>query len=348
MDNQHIPCSGGENTANGLSAIHEQANFNKGLLNGYCRKSICSLSALALACIMLVLSPISLSGTLSFIISFPFAQLGRGLRVLSLPGGVGNIVAIVLYVAVCLLPMLALALIRKKNTEDALLPLISIVLFVAMYHMINPGITRMTNIAPFEQMFLGGIIYSLLMAYGVIRILRSFNTATAHRLGRYIGIMLHLLNIVFVFAAFGFTFAQMLDAFVVFRAGNTVSGQHMVTTYVFIALQHIARALSYVLNIWVVFTVQCLHAALSTDPYSDKTLETANRVSRACVIALTASVLTTAAFNLLQLIFISRLYIVNSNINFPVVSILFVLGALLLTRYIMENKLLKEENDRFV
>ena len=354
MDNHHIPTPNGADPIQGLPAIPEAAGPDKGLSRGYCQRSILLLSALAVACVILVLSPVSLSGALPVILAFPFAQIGRGLRALSLPsspGGAGNITALVLYAAFCLLPVLALAFIRNKRTEDAFLPVISIALFVAMYHMINPGLARMTTLTPpaaMEQALMGGIVYSLIMVYGVMRVMRRFGSPTRQGLRHCIGIMLHLLNVLFVIAAFGVTLAQMLGAFETFGAANTVPGQQLGTTYVFLALQHIARALPYVFNIWVVFAVQRLLSAINAGPYSQEALTAAKNVSRVCVISLTASVLAVAGLNLFQLLFINRLYIVNSNFEFPVTSLLFVLGAMLLTRYIAESKQLKDENDRFV
>ncbi|MCL2378262.1 MAG: hypothetical protein FWC77_03955 [Defluviitaleaceae bacterium] len=349
MDENNIPINTAEDSANGLSAIPEETSPNSGLQNRYCRKSILMLSAVAVACVVLAVSPVSPADALPFIMAFPFWQIGRGLRALSLSGGVGNIVAIVLYGAFCLLPVLGWLLIRKKRIEDALLPVISIALFVVMYYMINPGIRHASALSiPLEQALLGGIIYSLLMAYGVTRVIRLFENAAIRSLGRYAGSMLHILNTVFVFIAFGLIVAQMLDAFEALRAGNTAPEQQLSVTYVILALQYITHALPYVLNIWVILAVQILLKAFNTDPYSLETVTAAKEVSRVCVTALTASVLAIPGINLLQLMFISQLHVVNSNVNFPVVPILFVLGALLLTRYIAENKLLKDENDRFV
>jgi len=362
MDNSSINIPGGEEPANGLSAIQEEAVSNIGLPTWYCGRSILLLAALAIACVLLVLSPVTVNDVLPLIMAFPFAQIGRGLRALSLPGGAGNVIAIVLYVAFCLLPMLALLFIRKKSVVDVLLPLISIVMFVVMYYMINPGITRASTITgvvdgvtrsaigagAFEQALLGGIVYSLLMAYGILRVIGLFNSASARGLGRYMGIMLHLLNAMFVILVFGIVFSQLLDAFAVLGAGNTAPGQRLGATYVFLVLHHIVRALPYVLNIWVVTAAQRMLTALNADPYSNETLAAAKDVSRICVIALAVSALSLAGFNLLQLMFASLLYVINSNINFPITSMMFVLGALLLTRYIAENKLLKDENDQFV
>ena len=305
------------------------------------------LAVLAVACVVLVLSPVSFAGILPFMMAFPFAQIGRGLRVLSLPGGVGNIIAIVLYVAFCLLPAVALLFIRTKKPADVLLPIISIVLFVVMYYMVNPGLTQATT-GPLEQALLGGAVYSLLMAYGLIRVMLIFGIASTGALGRHMGIMLHVLNALFVFAAFGIVFSQMLTAFEALRAGNTIPGQQLGTTYVFLSMQHITTALPYILNVWVILAAQRLLAALNIDPYSSETLLAAKDVSRVCATVLAISVLVVAGFNLLQLMFISRLYTVNGHFTFPVTSILFVLGAMLLTRYISENKLLKDENEQFV
>jgi len=349
MDNQNIPTSAGDDPGIGHSAIPEEAGLDSGLPAWYCGKSILFLSALAAACIIFVLNSASISDALPFIMAFPFAQIGGGLRALSLPGGVSNIIAIVLYAVFCLLPMLAFLIIRKKSIVDVLLPLISIVMFVVMYYMINPGLARLAaHTGSFEQALLGGIVYSLLVAYSVIRVLRLFDSIGTSGLVRYIGITLHLLNILFVVAAFGMVFAQMLDAFAALRAGNTAPGQQLGVTYAFLAMHHIIRALPYMLNIWVVLAAQHMLGALNLDPYSAKALAAAKDVSRICAVTLTVSVLALTGFNLLQLMFASRLHVINSNINFPITSMLFVLGALLVTRYIAESKQLKDENDQFV
>ena len=317
--------------------------------NRYCGRSIFLLAVLAVACVVLVLNSVSFTSILPIMMAFPFAQIGRGLRALSLPGGAGNIIAIVLYVAFCLLPLAALLLIRAKKPVDMLLPVISIVLFVVMYYMVNPGLTQAAAaVGPLEQALLGGAVYSLLMAYGLIRVMLVFNTASTRGLACHMGIILHILGALFVFAAFGITFAQMLTAFEALRAANTMHGQQLGTTYVFLAMQHITVALPYLLNVWVLLAAQRLLAAFNADPYGSEALAAAKNVSQVCVTALAISLLVVAGSNLLQLMFISQLYAVNSHFSFPVTSILFVLGALLLTRYISENKLLKDENEQFV
>lgn len=76
-------------------------------------------------------------------ICFPLEQIGIGLRWMSLQGGLKNTIAIVIYIALCLTPLMFFILnLRKKkiNAEDILMPVLSLVLFYVIYMMINPGL----------------------------------------------------------------------------------------------------------------------------------------------------------------------------------------------------------------
>ena len=74
------------------------------------------------------------------LMAFPFAQIGAGLRALSLMGGVRNVLAIMLYAAVSLLPAGLLAAVcrkRKPVGEDGLLLLMSVTLFGTLWAAVN-------------------------------------------------------------------------------------------------------------------------------------------------------------------------------------------------------------------
>ena len=71
------------------------------------------LSVEAAACVLFCILQRSLSGLFSTLIAFPFEQIGAGLRVLSLSGAVGNVVAIILYMLLGLIPSCIGA--RKQN-----------------------------------------------------------------------------------------------------------------------------------------------------------------------------------------------------------------------------------------
>lgn len=313
------------------------------------------LAAEAAACILLSIVRASFSGVFSTVMAFPFEQLGLGLRALSLSGWPGNAIAIMIYVAVSLIPAAMLLVLRKKRglqKEDGLLALLSAVLFAVLYLMINPGVIgTLTGGATGQDVgkaILGSMVYSVLCGYLVLRVLRLFSEGGTDKLARYMAVMLSLLSALFVYLAFGACFGAMLESIEALRAGNAGNEHLLGTSYFFLVLQFIVDALPYVLNVFVVFSALRLLEELREDRYSAETVAATGRMSRLCVAALAVTVLTSIGFNLFQLLFAKSLMVINSTVGIPVFSIAFVLAALLLTRFIAENKQLKDDNDMFI
>ena len=101
------------------------------------------LSIEAAACVLFCILQRSVSGFFSTIVAFPFEQLGEGLRALSLSGGAGNAAAILFYVLLSLIPAGIWLILKKKQKTmpiDFTLFLLSVLLFVVLYYMINPGL----------------------------------------------------------------------------------------------------------------------------------------------------------------------------------------------------------------
>ena len=101
------------------------------------------LSVEAAACVLFCILQRSLSGLFSTLIAFPFEQIGAGLRILSLSGAVGNVIAIILYMLLGLIPAGIWGFLhwRKKSEPlDFMLLAISALLFATLYYMINPGL----------------------------------------------------------------------------------------------------------------------------------------------------------------------------------------------------------------
>ena len=67
-----------------------------------------------------------------------------------------------------------------------------------------------------------------------------------------------------------------------------------------------------------------------------------------CRKALVAVVLTNVGFNLLQMLFADSLLIIDGFLYLPLFSVAFVLAALLLARFLAENRQLKQDNDLFI
>ena len=195
---------------------------------------------------------------------------------------------------------------------------------------------------------LGGMAYSVICGYIILRILRLFNEGGTDKLARYMSVMLGLLNIIFVYLVFGYCFSALLDSITALRAGNAGNEHLLGATYVFLVFQFVVNALPYIMNVLIVFAAQRLLREMRADRYSAGSLAAAGRTSRLCVAALVATVLANIGFNVLQLLFARSLMTINSSVQIPLFSIAFVLAALLFTRLAAENKQLKDDIDLFV
>jgi hypothetical protein len=305
----------------------------------------------AASCIL----PGMFGGLLTAAVAFPFAQIGSGLRALSLSGEPGNVAAVTIYAVTSLLPAAILLVIRKKRRlygEDALLGVLSAVLLVVLYLMINPGdIASMAGTAaalPIAKAVLGGVVYSVLFGYFVLRALRLFSAGGTDKLLRYLSVMLRLLDMVFIYIIFSACLGGMLDSFTNLGSGNAGNEHLLGVSYVFLVLQFIVDALPYALSIFIVSAALRLLAHMREDRYSAETVAGAESLARICSVTLAATALSNITFNLLQLAFAKSLRVLNTSAQIPVFSMFFVLAVLLLTRLLAENKNLKDDNDMFI
>lgn len=311
------------------------------------------LALFAVFCAVLGAGQLSGEG-LGGIPAFPFEQLGVFLRGMSLSGGAANVAAMIIYVILCLLPVILLLPAAKKRGFapcDALLILLSAVLFGVMYLMVNPALLggyRGAVFIPTMKAIMGGVCWSILVSYGVLRLLRSGSKADRAGSQRMLRAILVVMGFYFVAVAFGVCLADFVAALEEVREANTGYFSRLGTTYVFLTLQLIVSALPYVLDALVALRGAELLDAMAGDPYSGETLEKAERFSRFCVLSLKITVLASLVFNIMQIVFMKSLAVVSVSVNIPLTSIAFVLAALLLVRFMRENKELKDDNDLFI
>lgn len=302
-------------------------------------------------------------------LAVPFAQIGAGLRALSLSGGAGNGIAIVLYVLLCLVPVGVLVWLSRRRplaAEDSLLVVLSLFLFVALYFMVNPGKipglmvgtgeTAEAQLAVGQSLF-GGTVYAILLAYLVLRLLRRFQGADRQKLQDDLAVLLSGLAVCLVFVIFGAGFAGFWGecsallqtgegpVFGVTTASLAVERDGLL---VLAFLRWVGEMLPYLLDVVVILAVLDLLGAMKRDRYSEETLDRARWVSRLCTGSLAASLVTTVVLNLGQLLFLGGLTRVSIQVVFPITAVAFLLGVLLVVKFLEENRALKEDNDLFI
>lgn len=288
------------------------------------------------------------------IMAFPFEQIGLILRLISLSGIVGNVAAIAIYIAICLSPLVILAL-RKNHKfypEDGLAVLLSLTLFVVIFQMINPGsITLIGGFPegiPIAKSILGGTAYSILLGYVILRVLRLFYAGGFDEIQRYMYVLLFILNILFVAVISYGGLNEIINSIKEMHINNSANDHLYGINYFFIALGFLASYLPYALNILIVFSAMSLLKIFSTDRYSEKTLTAADKLAKDCGLVLIVTVLINVFYNILQLFFAGKIFSLNSSVPIPIFSTVFVLACLLLVKLLQENKDLKDESDSII
>lgn len=322
------------------------------------KKFCCILLMEAVVCCLAAILQVQVPDIFFKTASIPFAQIGAGLRALSLSGTAGNAAAMALYVALGLLPCLAYGLLRMKKKAvriDWLLAGLSLLLFQVLYYAVNPGLLQL----PLQvrvQWLPQGVFYSALSGYLVLRVMCVYGPAGIRSLQQGLVYLLCFLEMVFVYMICGLCFGELLSSIyslrtaqqqifpVMWMSQNLSYG----ISYLFLILRFLIQAMPYVLDLFVVYLSVCVMEELARDRYSDQAVVAVAKLSRFCTRALEIIVLFGVCFNILQMIFVQRLYQTNVTVLVPVISVIFVLAVLLAARYIHEDQQLKQENDLFI
>ncbi|MDL2234901.1 hypothetical protein LJC07_01950 [Christensenellaceae bacterium OttesenSCG-928-L17] len=318
------------------------------------KKIILFLAAEAVLCIVLQFLLPGLQTNYLAICAFPFAQIGTLLRTMSLAGTAGNIAAWALYLLICLLPAGYAAYRAKKELarkEDALLLLLSVVLLVAMYRLINPfllvPVAGAGDFAEYGKIFLGGTIYCILIGYLVIRILRNFTGTGMQRLLNYLFVIAVLACVVLVFNIFFVGFSALRQALREFQAANTMGGPLGLSLF-FIAVQHLVGLLPAALEIAIVFKGFALMDALKDDAYSEQTVSAAKSLAGIAKKAVVETLLAEITVNVAQMLLHASIRSSHYMVSIPLDSILFMVMAYLLAKIFEQGKQIKDDNALFV
>lgn len=303
-----------------------------------------ALGAEAALCVLFC----ALGGSADGVLFFPLAPIGGWLRRLSLSGSGGNVLAIVIYVLICLLPA-TLCLFHwlkgKRHTEDLLLLAASAALFYSLYLLINPALAE-ARYSLLAKPALNGLVWVLIAAWLVLVLLRlAFEDKRgAEKCGKLI---LFALAAVYVFCLF---YQLPAEAAGEIRALNEANTFHngLGLSWAVIILRALAAAVPCGLSLLALHLSQKLLDAAVEDRYSEETLTLSQRLARFCRAALTAEVLLCTGVYLLQMVLAPQLRSISFEVEFPVSSVAVALAALLLSRLLGESKQLKEDNDLFV
>lgn len=304
---------------------------------------------------IVVILKLSFAEVFGSIVCFPFEQIGILLRVLSLKGGIQNIFAIVFYAILSITPLLVLLQKTKRKSmkvEDYILILLSFLLFYVLYMMVNPGLIPMQGAlgmgSTIAKSLLCGTVYSLIVTYLVLKAIKVFFETQTTALYRFMILLLSMTAMLITISIFGSGLNDVVTQIESIKVANTGNESGLMPTYFFVVIKFVLNSIPSAISILVIFKGIKLAHEFFVDPYSEVAAIVSESLSSICKIGLIITVCSNTAFNLLQLLFMNNLRSIDSLIQIPLFSIIFVLGALIFSRMITENKTLKEDNDSII
>ena len=250
---------------------------------------------------------------------------------ISKTGAVWRILAIILYVLVCLVPAGALFLISRRRRpwrEDWLLALLSVVLLLLVGRALD---RNWTVYSAFAQM---GLL-AVLVTWLALRLLRYFSVSDDRRLVRLVRIVVVLIGMLFAALAGVSAFAILASLFERFTIPALAEGAGSVAS-------------SGITVDGCLLGLRLVDSLGEGGELTDDTVDLARGFYRYSVRAASAILLISLAANLVKLVFVRVSSSTDVSVNFPVFQLLFCLAALIVSRFIAAHKKLRDDNDLFV
>ncbi len=275
---------------------------------------------------------------------FPFVPLADLLRRISLSSEFRNVIAVAIYICICIFPCVVLAIVKtvkkaKFEQEDVLIPILSLSLFYALYKMINPtGYVSLNS-------SLSAAIYSIIVVYVIFKFIRGVLKANENQNFGFLEKLLVLLNVYFVINIVRSVF--LLIVYFEQFGSMSIDTWH-IQSQIFTLLVGGANCLSYAFNMVIVFVLIKLVQDFKIEKYSSDCVSTSNKLTKLCILFLIINLNITIAFNVLQVALVDNLTIVSISINIPVVSIILTVSCLILGRFIKDNQKLSEDVNSFI
>lgn len=304
------------------------------------------------------------------IFSFPFEQIGAGLRALSLSGNVGNTVALCLYVLFCCSPIIYYLILKKKKRttgKDQLLFIISLCLFGGIYLYINPGLMNQVNgLSTFSSGYLfpiGSTIWSIIILYVLLCILHGIeqkesvdllsvirNIVIAIIIFTVLDIGINGYSLVTEIIAVSKENSEELFTSVYDGTTNMFMGYDLTfnVTYLWLIVKCVLSCIPSIMLLRILLVSKNIVGTLQTDSFNEVAIEKLHKLAISCKHVVIAIGALTVIQNFIQLSLISHLRSTHYQVVIPIDTLLFVFIIMLLAKKFSETKELKLDNDSFI
>lgn len=276
-------------------------------------------------------------------------QVGEGLRALAVQGFWGNLAAWTLVLALSALPLL-LAFPRGRGAftkTDTLLPLSSLLLFLALFFAVNP---TLLNSPPPEYWVLGaaGSALCAVVCWLVLRLLEPMDRRDLPTLAALLALLLTACALLVAFSAGYSSTAAFLAKAQTIQEGNTGAPTAAQTTIWLRGLLTILTAIPTLLGGGVLLWGSDLARTLACGPFEEEALAQCEKTANGCRRVIQAAVLISLGANLLQLVLSSALTSQSYTLSLPLSTLALAAALFLLCRCIQQGKALLDDNRSIV
>ena len=290
----------------------------------------------------------------------PIELAGGLLRELSLSGPGGNVLAWAIVLLAAGLPLLLLVLPPnrgRRHWEDIFLPASSLLLIGLAFCAVNPS--YLDRFFGSTLLIAAAVIWvSLLVFWGVLRLLRGMEEAPLEKLSGVLRILLVGCAALLVFAAASRVSGAIVEInnlqqdWTLFLAVASVPEPSGLTGD---QALNIALALPLVelipdlLGAWMLLLAADLTAALARDPFGEESVRRCVTTARRSRRAIQVTLVLTLAVNLVKLIRYDYLISeVKVSLDLPLIPLTLSAALYLLCRCIQRGKELQEDNDSII
>ena len=290
----------------------------------------------------------------------PIELAGGLLRELSLSGPGGNLLAWAIVLLAAGLPLLLLVLPPnrgRRHWEDIFLPASSLLLIGLAFCAVNPS--YLDRFFSSTQLIAAAMIWvSLLVFWGVLRLLRGMEEAPLERLSGVLRILLVGCAALLVFAAASRVSGAIVEInnlqqdWTLFLAVASVPEPSGLTGD---QALNIALALPLVelipdlLGAWMLLLAADLTTALARDPFGEESVGRCVTTARWSRLAIQATLVLALGVNLVKLArYDSLITEVKVSLDLPLIPLILSAALYLLCRCVQRGRELQEDNDSII
>lgn len=282
------------------------------------------------------------------ILESPYTLIGNFLRRISLLSGFGNILAIVLYILIALIPVIFLILRRDKlsNTKKIILVLLAISQFITIYYSINPHliINRINQLplitySEFETLkliMLAGLIYInyiIICIYFLVHIKNSKNFNPKKFLLVFIDIITFLLIVLTISFSFKNNVNAIIDG-IVPTLISVISILSLLTVNTLVVI--------------MLLSIQKLFIVIDDQEMSKDIESLTTRIINLSFISVFISLLSQIILIITNYLLLASLSNVNFSFNLPLGTIILALICMLLAKYFRRVNELNEDHSLII